>query len=290
MKRTISYLLLFSIYLGMFSPIGNSLKAQSPTGSATGQDQAATGLSFRLSEGEETAETRETPPAANANPLSTDETNGLIDRLPKMDVQDDDQQDAALRAGSLPAPKKGEKIPVPFPGKGDADRPQVDTTKELAVVRYAPQGKVELAPDMSLTFSEPMIAVSSQDEASRFVPVELTPQIEGKWQWLGTRTLRFEPAKRLPMATEFKARVPAGTKSATGKELKKDVVWSFSTPAPTVKTQIPNQYSGPQRRDQLIYIGFDQAIDPAAVLAKISVTGAGRTLRTRLATAEEVAA
>ncbi len=290
MKRTISYLLLFSIYLGMFSPIGNSLKAQSPTGSETGQEQPATGLSFRLSEGEETAETRETPPAANANPLSSDETNGLIGRLPKMDVQDDDQQDAALRAGALPAPKKGEKIPVPFPAKGDADRPQVDTTKELAVVRYAPQGLVELAPDMSLTFSEPMIAVSSQDEASRFVPVELTPQIEGKWQWLGTRTLRFEPAKRLPMATEFKARVPAGTKSATGKELKKDVVWSFSTPAPNVKTQIPNQYSGPQRRDQLIYIGFDQAIDPAAVLAKISVTGAGRTLRTRLATAEEVAA
>ncbi len=290
MKKAISYLLLFSIYLGMFSPIGNSLKAQSPSGSATGQDQPATGLSFRLSEGEETAETRETPPPANANPLSTDETNGLIGRLPKMGVQDDDQQDAALRAGSLPAPKKGEKIPVPFPGNGDADRPQIDTTKELAVVRYAPQGKVELAPDMSLTFSEPMIAVSSQEEASRFVPVELTPQIEGKWQWLGTRTLRFEPAKRLPMATEFKARVPAGTKSATGKELKKDVIWTFSTPAPNVKTQIPNHYSGPQRRDQLMYIGFDQAIDPAAVLAKISVTGAGRTLRTRLATAEEIAA
>jgi len=290
MKKTISYLLLFSIYLGIFSPVGNAIKAQSAATTAADQETPATGLSFRLSEGEEAAETRETPPPANANPLSADETKGLVGRLPKIGVQDDDQQDAALRAGSLPAPKKGEKIPVPFPGKGDADRPQIDTSKDLAVVRFAPQGKVELAPDMSLTFSEPMIAVTSQEEASRFVPVELTPQIEGQWHWLGTRTLRFEPAKRLPMATEFKARVPAGTKSATGKILKKDVVWTFSTPAPNVKVQIPNEYSGPQRRDQLMYIGFDQAIDAEAVLAKISVLGGNRTLKTRLATAEEIAA
>jgi len=290
MKKTISYLLLFSIYLGIFSPVGNAIRAQSTATTTAAQETPETGLSFRLSEGEETTETPETPLPANADPLSADETKGLIGRLPKIGVEDGDQQDAALRAGSLPAPKKGEKIPVPFPGKGDADRPQIDTSKGLAVVRYAPQGKVELAPDMSLTFSEPMIAVSSQEEASRFVPVELTPQIDGQWHWLGTRTLRFEPAKRLPMATEFKARVPAGTKSVAGNTLKKDVVWTFATPAPNIKAQIPYQYSDPQRRDQLIYIAFDQAIDAEAVLSKISVNGAGRTLKTRMATAEEIAA
>ncbi|MBX3282508.1 MAG: Ig-like domain-containing protein [Acidobacteria bacterium] len=291
MKKTITYLLLFSIYFGMFSPVGNAIKAQSAAATADGQEEPRTGLSFRLSEGKESAETPETTPPAKAEPLSADETNGVVGRLPKIGTQDGDEQDAALRAGSLPAPKKGEKIPVPFPGKGDADRPQIDTTKELAVVRYAPQGKVELAPDMSLTFSEPMIAVTSQEEASKTVPVELTPQIEGQWHWLGTRTLRFEPAKRLPMATEFKARVPAGTRSATGKELKKDFVWTFSTPAPTMKRTIPSNSSAPWRRDQLMYIAFDQAIDPAAVLANVTVRGgANKSIRTRLATAEEVAA
>lgn len=289
MKTTITYLLLFSIYLGIFSPITNSIKAQSVAATTSEQEEPQTGLSFRLSEGEANAGTRETPPQANAEVLSSDETKGLVNRLPKIGAQDGDQQDAAIRAGSLPPPKKGEKVPVPFPGKGDADRPQIDSSKELAVVRYAPQGKVELAPDMSLTFSEPMIAVTSQEEASRFVPVELTPQIEGQWHWLGTRTLRFEPAKRLPMATDFKARVPAGTKSASGKVLQKDFVWMFSTPPPTIKKQIPNQYSGPQRRDQLIYLAFDQAIDAETMLSHISLTGAGRKLKTRLATAEEIA-
>ncbi|KXK03316.1 MAG: Large extracellular alpha-helical protein [Acidobacteria bacterium OLB17] len=162
-------------------------------------------------------------------------------------------------------------------------------SKELAVVRAAPQGEVELAPDMSLTFSEPMIAVSSQAEASKFVPVEMTPQIEGQWHWLGTRTLRFEPAKRLPMATEFKARVAAGTRSATGKALKKDFVWTFSTPPPKIKAKYPDENSGPQRLDQLIYIAFDQAIDPAAVFSKVKLTSGGRPIKARIATPEEIA-
>ena len=84
MKTTITNLLLFSIYLGIFSPITNSVKAQSVAATAAEQDQPETGLSFRLSEGEETAETRETPPPANADPLSADETKGLVGRLPKI--------------------------------------------------------------------------------------------------------------------------------------------------------------------------------------------------------------
>jgi len=33
--------------------------------------------------------------------------------------------------------------------------------------------------------------------------VELTPQVEGKWRWLGTKTLMFDTTKRFPMATKF---------------------------------------------------------------------------------------
>ena len=78
-----------------------------------------------------------------------------------------------------------------------------------------------------------MVAVTSQEEAAKVVPVELTPQVEGKWRWLGTKTLMFDTTKRFPMATKFTARVAAGTKSATGQTLQKDVMWTFTTPPPT---------------------------------------------------------
>ncbi len=76
------------------------------------------------------------------------------------------------------------------------------------------------------------------------------------------------------MATKFTARIPAGTKSINGQILQKDVVWTFTTPPPKVETMIPsnNQIT---RRDALMFISFDQAINPRAVLQTISVT-AGR--------------
>ncbi len=82
----------------------------------------------------------------------------------------------------------------------------------LEVIRFSPEGEVPLAPDLSVTFSQPMVAVTSQEEAAKYAPVELTPQVEGRWRWLGTKTLMFDTDKRFPMATKFTARVPAGTK------------------------------------------------------------------------------
>ena len=97
----------------------------------------------------------------------------------------------------------------------------------LEVVRFSPEGEISLAPDLSVTFSQPMVAVTSQEQAAQIVPVELTPQAEGKWRWLGTKTLMFDTTKRFPMATKFTARVPAGTKAANGQVLQKDVVVDF---------------------------------------------------------------
>ncbi|MBK7706905.1 MAG: hypothetical protein IPJ30_14350 [Acidobacteria bacterium] len=83
------------------------------------------------------------------------------------------------------------------------------------------------------------------------MPVRLTPQVEGKWRWLGTKTLMFDTTKRFPMATKFTARVAAGTKSATGQTLQKDVMWTFTTPPPTVEQMIPQNQT--TRRDALMF-------------------------------------
>src|SRR5439155_922166 len=149
-----------------------------------------------------------------------------------------------------------------------------------------PEGEVKLAPDLNITFSQPMVAVTSQQQAAEYAPVELSPQVEGRWRWLGTKTLMFDTTKRFPMATKFTARVPAGTKSATGPVLQRDFTWTFTTPPPTAEQMIPaNQIV---RRDALMFVSFDQAINPEAVLKTMSVTAGGRRLATRLATQAEI--
>lgn len=55
----------------------------------------------------------------------------------------------------------------------------------------------------------------------------------------------------------------------------------------TVKATYPSNNTT-QPRDALMFIEFDQRIDPAAVLSNIRVTGSNRKMKTRLATPEEV--
>ena len=219
MKKTISLLLIFAVYFSLITPIGFQMvmlaNAQTVRGKAKvrkNMDNIPNGLTFRLSEGEEGAETREKQPPANADALSENETSSLLKRLPKIKIDEDDKKDFAKRAGSLPPPKTGKKIPVKFPADEERGLPPQNLGDELEVVRFSPEGQINLAPDLSVTFSQPMVAVTSQEGAAQTVPVQLTPNSEGKWRWLGTKTLMFDTTKRFPMATRFVAKVPCRNK------------------------------------------------------------------------------
>ncbi len=290
MKKTISWLLFVSIYLSSISPLMIQHHAQVLEKVRENKmKDLPDGLKFSLSEGVEGAETREKTPPADADKLSDGETSNLLQRIPKIKTEDNDKTDFAKRAGSLPAPKTGKKIPVKFPADETSDRPVVNNDNTLEVVRFSPEGEVELAPDLSVTFSHPMVAVTSQEGAAETVPVQLSPNAEGKWRWLGTKTLMFDTAKRFRMATKYTARIPAGTKAATGQILNRDVVWTFTTPPPKMLQSFPSNGTI-TRRDELMFVAFDQEINPKAVIETISVTSKGKRIPIRLATDEELKA
>ena len=288
MKKLISGLVMFAIYLGILSPFVTVLNAQNIARVRQNKiKDLEAGLKFRLSNGAEGAEARVKQELALTQPISDRDSSSLLKRLPQIKSDPDDQTEFAKRAGSLPAPKNGKQISVKFPAPNQIDQPDAGNLKQgLEVVRFSPEGEVSLAPDLSVTFSQPMVAVTSQDEAAKYAPVELSPQVEGRWRWLGTKTLMFDTTKRFPMATKFTARVPAGTRSATGQTVSRDVVWTFTTPPPKAEQMLPNGQV--TRRDALMFISFDQAINPDAVLKSISVTGGGKRLPIRLATQEEI--
>src|SRR5215213_9515549 len=290
MRKTVSFLLIYAIYLGMFAPLLLEVNAQKTASGKTIQkymSETPEGLKFRLSEGVEGAENREKQLPAKGDALTPGETSSLLKRIPEIKTGDEDQKDFNKRAGSLPPPKTGKMIPVKFPAPVQRDVLNIDSAKQpLQVLRFSPEGEVNLAPDLSVTFSQPMVAVGSQEQAAQIVPVQLTPNAEGNWRWLGTKTLMFDTTKRFPMATRFTARVPAGTKAATGQVLQKDVTWIFTTPPPKVEQMIPNGQT--TRRDALMFISFDQEINPEAVLKTITVTGGAKKLPVRLATQQEI--
>ena len=81
------------------------------------------------------------------------------------------------------------------------------------VVAQSPAGVTSQSPtSVTITFSQPMVAVTSQEDASVATPVVLKPQPpRGRWRWIGTRTVVFSPDVRLPQATTYHVEIPAGT-------------------------------------------------------------------------------
>ena len=203
----------------------------------------------------------------------------------------------ALREASLPRPRPSRVINVPFPPPaGSHSAPQrptrapTDVPPALEVVRYQPEGEVNTARGVSITFSAPMVALDSVDGAVLTEPpVRLDPQPPGEWRWMDPRTLVFEPqGAHMPMATIHSVEIPAETAAASGAPLAHTVRFDFSTPAPRVLAHYPEGES--VRPDSAVVLVFDQPVDADAVLAATSAKAGRRTLALTVASAEEVAA
>jgi alpha-2-macroglobulin len=252
------------------------------------------GLQFTLSAGSDQGGATEVLPPVPGQPLSAADTARLLDRLPPLQGQAGDTLELNLPKETLPPPRPGETIKQTFPPPpAPVAAPEV-TAGPLEVLRYAPEGDVPLAPNLNVTFNQPMVALTGlSDLAQGEVPVKLSPQPEGQWRWVGTKTLVFEPAAkrgfaagRFPAATRYTVEIPAGAKSASGNALAHAVTFTFTTPAAQVERFVPSQ--GPTRRDTPMFAEFNQRIDPAAVLKAITITSGGRTFPVTLVS--EVAA
>jgi uncharacterized protein YfaS (alpha-2-macroglobulin family) len=259
-------------------------EAGSPAGSFS---TSKSGLGFRLSDAAGKDEDRSAAAVVAGQALTAAEAARVLGKLPPLAPDPEQVKSFALRAGSVPAPRAGKTVLEPFPPPPSSNAPPAAATGPLEVLRHAPEGDVELAPELTVTFSQPMVPVTSLTELAKYPPpVSVSPQPKGTWQWVGTQNALFKPEKRFPMATTFSVDVPAGAKSLGGGALAKASHWTFQTPPPSLTTKYPE--AGPTRRDEVIFVAFDQAIDPAAVLGTVHLLAASKPLAVRMATPKDI--
>lgn len=284
-RKFVCRLLTASLLIGMMPsfPAPFAALAQSRRGRPTAREKNK-GLQFRLSEGRQKSETK--PFITPAALLTSAETDRVLSRLQPIKAAAEAEAEFAFRDRSLPPPRTGKTISESFPA-AVAETPKESDSGPLEIVRVAPEGNVSLAPHLSVTFSQPMVAVTSNTEAAaQSLPVKLSPAVPGNWRWVGTKILLFEPTNRFPMATEYAIEIPVGTKSALGHALATAKKWSFITPPPVIKSFSPQ--TGSTTRDPLFFATFDQRIDPAAVLKTVRLSAGAKRWKLRLATAEEI--
>ncbi|MCK4900621.1 MAG: hypothetical protein KAS38_17705, partial [Anaerolineales bacterium] len=249
------------------------------------------GLQVGLDEGQAQPLPVTPVPQVSGEPLSQQEVEQILLRLPALLIDSEDQLDFKLPEESLPPPRTGETIEETFPPPEAPIKPAPVEVGPLEVLRFAPEGEIPLAPFISITFNQPMVPLGTlEDLAAEQVPVLIEPSLPGTWRWIGTKTLTFQhdstKIDRLPMATEYVVTVPAGTESATGGILAEMVQWSFSTPPPKMISSYP--YDVPQPLDPVFFVGFDQRINPQAVLETIQVVAGDRPVQVKLVSEEEV--
>ena len=174
-------------------------------------------------------------------------------------------------SGALMSCKKKEKA-------RPADQPVTEVKGELHVLQVSPKGQTQTsheADEIVVIFDHPMAALEPLplEENSSFLKFD--PPVTGKSRWLGTKTLAFSPKTRLPLATEIKAVIPAGTRSLDGFVLEKDYSWTWATIRPRLLRHFPQHQQRQLRLETNVLLVFNQPVDENRAKDFIAFIGIG---------------
>ncbi|MCY1068748.1 MG2 domain-containing protein [Nannocystis sp. RBIL2] len=178
--------------------------------------------------------------------------------------------------GPKPPPSVSEKVELPFPPPAPPTKQTQDLAEEgpLKVLRTSPTEKAPgLVGSVTAVFNQPMVPLASIDDLKlERSPLTIEPLPPGKFRWLGTQMIAFEPEGRMPYSTTYTAKVVAGETSTMGTKLAKEVKWQFTTPSLEVESITPGEYES-ATLDTVVVLRFNQAIDRDKLLAAMRVKG-----------------
>jgi alpha-2-macroglobulin len=143
----------------------------------------------------------------------------------------------------------------------------------LKILSAFPQGTT-LSPDQTnaivVMFNKPMVPLQAVQDDRNEGPIVFEPEIQGIYRWLGTTTLVFTPSEPLPFGTNYRARIPSGTRAYDESSLDQDFLWSFETIRPSVIATVPG-HNSVIKTDQPVYVRFNQPIDSILVTRYLRV-------------------
>lgn len=207
--------------------------------------------------------------------LSPKKGKTRIDPFTGLEVMVESEKDLAFRLYQGPKPPKvvtEQLSSFPVPPKGDIETRDYGPLK---VLRGHPIGKVKKMGMMTVAFNQPMIPLTSLENQRKIpVPVQISPKPAGKFKWLGTTVIGFEPEKRFPFSTRYVVKIPSGVKSASGKVLENDNQFVFETPRVKIINMKPYSYNYHVIPETALVLQFNQEVEPEHILAQSSLRGA----------------
>ncbi|CAF4692681.1 unnamed protein product [Rotaria socialis] len=219
--------------------------------------------------------------------LTPDQLQELFSRVSsELVAESTDDQEFFKREATIKVPKTSKTMQTPFPPP-PLDRQEdvdihIEHLKQLAkkeasslvIERHSPnENEVDhVLSTITLTFNQSMISVSSLDEQMKAedLGISLTPNVEGRWKWIGTQTVQFEAKHRLPYSTKYTLKVnKEHCVSVIGGKLENEFFFEFSTTTPTVLEFLPNEEVLTLK--PTCFLLFDQKIDKNEIFKHLCV-------------------
>ena len=143
----------------------------------------------------------------------------------------------------------------------------------LRVVSAGPTGEAASAAEVNevrVVFSEPMVTMGRVPAQVRPPFIHIVPAVAGTFRWSGTTILIFTPARRLPLATEYRVTIDADAAAVSGRRLASAFTFAFRTPtARLLRTnwyRPGDHYNAPP----LVALNFNQPVNPQDVVEHLS--------------------
>jgi len=122
--------------------------------------------------------------------------------------------------------------------------------------------------NITIIFNRPMVPLTTLDELDRGdIPIEITPNTEGKFKWISTRNLQFIPEERLQRSSNYKVQIKDGFYSMDNLPVKGTEHAFITRPLRYVDIK-----SGQTLYSQPIILVFNQPVDLEKTSKEITVT------------------
>ncbi len=219
------------------------------------------------------------PAPPQGSKLEPKQVTALFDKLSKLPALDKTSSKLVLPEDSIVKPPLASAQAIdafqPTPqGESAPSRPLPNSASPLTVTRISHSGAVDDLKKLTITFSQPLIELSTLSQISAIDPnqfVTITPQPKGSWQWAGSQTLIFTPeGGRFPKATNYVVTVPASAKSITGNQVDKSYSYQISLPPAKIAEFYPPE-TARENQSPLMVAHFNQNIDQEKVIAKTHI-------------------
>ncbi len=138
----------------------------------------------------------------------------------------------------------------------------------LAVVAAGPHGDLsaETEPGVTLVFNRPLREMDQAEPAAAPKELQLRSStgtaVPGRFRWVGTHGVLFEPEQPLPLATRFHVVAQKGLRALDGATLAEDYRFEFNTELPRLVTSVPSDRFRQAKPTDPIRLCFSQKVAP----------------------------